>query len=96
MARRGGGGDDDERLDPALGIGALSDGAAAGDAQHPQGLDGAVAVLGDTGGAPGLRGAGSGLGVDRIGLAQMASGGPVRAVDLDVRSCREPGGSSSA
>ena len=54
------------RDDPALGIRAPGDGAAAGYPQHAQRLHGAVAVFGDSGAASGLRGAGGGLGGDRV------------------------------
>ena len=59
------------------------EGAAAGDPQHPDHLDLAVAGLGGGGGHPGQGGPGGGLGVDRIRLALSSSGAAVGAVDLE-------------
>ena len=40
-------------------------------------------MFGCAGGGPGEHGAGGGFGIDRVGLAEPVSGGPVGAVDLD-------------
>src|SRR5690606_29543223 len=77
------GGGDDEGLDPALGVGALIDRAAAGDPQVPQRLDPSVTLFGDAGPLPGQRGPGGLDGVDRVGLALEPAGLAVGPVDLD-------------
>jgi hypothetical protein len=70
------------------------DGTIAGRPERPDRLDDAVASLGRGGGHPGQHGAGGGLGVDRIRLAALAAGAPVRPVDLhdvDPMVQQEPG-----
>jgi hypothetical protein len=70
------------------------DGTIAGRPERPDRLEDAVASLGRGGGHPGQHGAGGGLGVDRIRLAALAAGAPVRPVDLhddDVLVEQEPG-----
>jgi hypothetical protein len=54
--------------------------------QRPDRLDDAVASLGRGGRGPGQHRAGGGLGVDRIRLATLPAGAPVRPVDLHDRN----------
>jgi len=79
------GGRDDERLESSLQISAVRDRAAPSDAQRPQCLDPAVALLGRAGADAGERGPCRGLGVDRVGLALPAAGLAVGTVHLDQR-----------
>jgi hypothetical protein len=79
QAVRGG---DHQGLERVDGLGAGPHGRLAGDPEHPQHLHHAIASLGQAGRLAGLHGAGGGLGVDRVGLAMAAAGGPVWPVDL--------------
>ncbi|MFB4294556.1 hypothetical protein ACBI99_43435 [Nonomuraea sp. ATR24] len=74
---------DDQGLDLPLGVGALVDGRAAGDAQGAQRFDAAVALFGSAGAVAGQCGLGGGDGVDRGGLALETAPLAVRPVDLD-------------
>nr|WP_237109613.1 hypothetical protein [Nonomuraea sp. MG754425] len=73
----------DQGFEAALRIGALVDGAASGDAQVPQRLDAAVALLGGAGAVAGECGLGGLDRVDRVGLALEPSGFAVGPVDFD-------------
>jgi hypothetical protein len=64
-------------------LGAFSRGAAPGDHQRTDRLDGAIAALRRAAGSAGLGGAGGADGVERAGLALTAAVLAVRAVDLD-------------
>jgi len=85
---------DDQRLDLALGIGALVDGAAAGHPQVAERLDTAVTLFGSAGPIPGQDGLGGLDRVDGVGLALEASSLTVGTVDLDrlnVLLAQKPG-----
>jgi hypothetical protein len=58
-------------------------GALAGGAQHPDRLDDPVAPLGRRSRRASQHGPGGGLGVDRVRLAPLPAGPPVRPVNLD-------------
>ena len=78
--------------------GAFSCGAALGDHQGPDCLDGAVPALGRAAGPAGLRGPGSADRIQRVGLALPAPVLPVGTVYLDDpdTSCGDVAGQAGA
>jgi hypothetical protein len=82
LLAEGVGGGDQQGLERVDGLGAGPHGRLAGNPEHPQHLHHAIGGLGQPGRLAGLHRTGGGLGVDRIGLAMAAAGGPVGPVDL--------------
>jgi hypothetical protein len=74
---------DEEGLDLVGGLASGFDRARPSDAERPDRLHSTVASLRHDGGVAGERGSGSGVGVERVGLALGASSPAVRPVDLD-------------